>query len=585
MRTLRTTLSVVIAILLTAALAAGTVALDAGLRRAGSIEATPWQLTALTVDGTLTDVPENVTSTLLLLDGEATGTGACNSFFARYTLSGDTLRFGPIGTTRVACPEPSGSVEASYLAALETVATFTLEGETLTLVDADGATVATYQPLAQSGIEGAWIVTGYAGADGGLSTPLADTELTAIFGIDGSLAGSAGCNRFTGSYATTDGGGLAVGPLASTLMLCAEDLASQEQQYLASLGASVAFSVGRDSLTLTDAAGATTVTFDAIDSLAFLGDWVSTGIGDGAGALPRPWTASRRPSRWGRMAPPRHHGLQRVRRALHGGRHHHRHRPAGDHARRLHGRRGVLAGEAASSPRWRPPRAGARTARASSRWWTPRAPHRVFLRADLVPVATPTPTRHAHRQAHGRANGEADAVPDPQAHGQADRHAQAHGEADREADPQVAHPQADREAHRQADPQADAQADRVAQPADRHGLDPREAQRHASADRGAHHRGLHRGRDDRPGGLQRLHREYSLSGKEGFTMKGEISKTSKVCSDEADAAEARYLKNLKKVTIWRFDDANPPSRLTLRDKDGSVKIVFDCDPFECPLPK
>ena len=121
MRSSRMTLSLVLALVLTAVLTAGALALDAGLRHAGSIEGTPWRLTSLMVNGSSTDVPADVVSTLLLEDGEATGSGACNRFFASYTLSGSSLTFGPIGSTLVACPEPSGTIEAGYLALLETV--------------------------------------------------------------------------------------------------------------------------------------------------------------------------------------------------------------------------------------------------------------------------------------------------------------------------------------------------------------------------------------------------------------------------------------------------------------------------------
>ena len=44
----------------------------------------------------------------------------------------------------MACPEPAMEIEQMYFAALENVATYQLEGSTLTLRDAGGATQATF---------------------------------------------------------------------------------------------------------------------------------------------------------------------------------------------------------------------------------------------------------------------------------------------------------------------------------------------------------------------------------------------------------------------------------------------------------
>ena len=57
---------------------------------------------------------------------------------------------------------------------------------------------------------------------------------TIEFGEDGSVAGSASCNRFTGS-ASIRGDSIALGPLATTRRACPEAVRSQEQRYLAAL--------------------------------------------------------------------------------------------------------------------------------------------------------------------------------------------------------------------------------------------------------------------------------------------------------------------------------------------------------------
>ncbi len=51
--------------------------------------------------------------------GKITGKGSCNSFFGSVEISGTTIKFGPLGSTRMACPEPVMDQESKYLAALQ----------------------------------------------------------------------------------------------------------------------------------------------------------------------------------------------------------------------------------------------------------------------------------------------------------------------------------------------------------------------------------------------------------------------------------------------------------------------------------
>lgn len=54
-------------------------------------------------------------------DGKVHGNAGCNRFFGEYTLNQGKLIFGPLGATRMACPEPANSFELSFLDALATV--------------------------------------------------------------------------------------------------------------------------------------------------------------------------------------------------------------------------------------------------------------------------------------------------------------------------------------------------------------------------------------------------------------------------------------------------------------------------------
>ena len=61
------------------------------------------------------------------------GTG-CNSFAGRYELSGDSLRFGPLASTRRACLDAEmNRQENAFFDALERTRTWRVTGDTLVL--------------------------------------------------------------------------------------------------------------------------------------------------------------------------------------------------------------------------------------------------------------------------------------------------------------------------------------------------------------------------------------------------------------------------------------------------------------------
>ena len=70
-------------------------------------------------------------------DGNAGGFSGCNSMGGSYTISGDSLSFGPMRMTLMAC-EQGMEVERAYAAALERVVRFARRDSTLELFDATG---------------------------------------------------------------------------------------------------------------------------------------------------------------------------------------------------------------------------------------------------------------------------------------------------------------------------------------------------------------------------------------------------------------------------------------------------------------
>lgn len=74
-------------------------------------------------------------------DGQATGNSSCNQYFGSYTIDGQTLNFGQLGSTMMGCEEPVMQQEVSFLQTLGTAAIFTVAGDTLTITTAADATL------------------------------------------------------------------------------------------------------------------------------------------------------------------------------------------------------------------------------------------------------------------------------------------------------------------------------------------------------------------------------------------------------------------------------------------------------------
>ena len=76
-----------------------------------------------------------------------------------------------------------------------------------------------------------WALTELAG-----KPPAAGVGISAEFGSDGRVSGSAGCNRYSGTY-TVSGNSITISsPMATTMMMCDEAVMEQESAYLKALG-------------------------------------------------------------------------------------------------------------------------------------------------------------------------------------------------------------------------------------------------------------------------------------------------------------------------------------------------------------
>lgn len=92
-----------------------------------ALEGTEWTL----VSGV--DAPEDAVPTLTLEEGLAGGFSGCNTYRGPYELDGDSISLGPLAGTLIGCPGPEADTEAAYLAALEDVDAWAVDGGELVL--------------------------------------------------------------------------------------------------------------------------------------------------------------------------------------------------------------------------------------------------------------------------------------------------------------------------------------------------------------------------------------------------------------------------------------------------------------------
>jgi heat shock protein HslJ len=216
-----------------------------------------WRLDDPSIEVLQEGVPDVAVVSLEFADGSVSGRSACNSYFGDYTADDDgSLSFGALGGTEMACEEPLMALEAAYLSALSDVTGFSLDEGALTLRGGEVAlTFFEEVPPAPLPVVGTtWNLTSIYTGDA-VSTAIAGSEATMTLMEDGSVTGAASCNRYQGTYAL-DGDRLSFSGLASTKMLCPDDIMNQETIFLEAMAAVEGFSIEGSSLTVTDGAGA-----------------------------------------------------------------------------------------------------------------------------------------------------------------------------------------------------------------------------------------------------------------------------------------------------------------------------------------
>lgn len=222
------------------------------------LNGTRWVLESFTdSEGNLVSALAGSQATLDFENGQASGQSGCNSFGGGFSVSGNALTIGQLASTLMACEESLMAQEAAFLQALSAAASYNIVDGKLQIVNADGKTVLTFTALESVALTDVnWTATTVNNGREAVTGLVAGTTITLRFAEDGTLSGSAGCNRYNSAY-TIDGATITIQPPASTRMMCPEEgVMEQEQAYLILLPQAASYSIRGDQMELRTAEGA-----------------------------------------------------------------------------------------------------------------------------------------------------------------------------------------------------------------------------------------------------------------------------------------------------------------------------------------
>ena len=222
----------------------------------------PWKVTAIADErGELEPVIEGTTPDIHFADDQVNGDGSCNRYSGAYDTSGvGDLNFGELTTTMMACLELVMDQEQSFLYALDTVDAYSIAGTVLEMRSA-GEVVALFEAIPTSLANTEWRLVGLNHGKQAVASVIAETEISATFTEDGTLAGSSGCNTYRATW-EAERDSIHIGPAMGTKKMCAgEGVMDQEARYLEVLGLVRSFRMDATSLEMFDDTGSRQLRF------------------------------------------------------------------------------------------------------------------------------------------------------------------------------------------------------------------------------------------------------------------------------------------------------------------------------------
>jgi heat shock protein HslJ len=172
-------------------------------------------------------------------EGTVSGSDGCNQYTGTFRTDGSSIEVSQLGTTLMGCDPPRMAQAQAFGAALSGATDWRLTEANELELRGHGDLLATpADATAPIGSDGpgelgpsSWVLVDL---DGSTVDPQAVPTLA--FAADGTVSGFGGCNTYGGPF-STDGGVIAIGPLAATEMACEGPGSGVESVYLPALDA------------------------------------------------------------------------------------------------------------------------------------------------------------------------------------------------------------------------------------------------------------------------------------------------------------------------------------------------------------
>jgi heat shock protein HslJ len=217
--------------------------------------------------------------------GRIGGFSGCNTYFGPVETNWNEVAVGAIGSTRIACAEELMNQESEFLGALDSAATVIIKNGQMTVYNEAGEMILKFSHVEPLPLEGPlWELAAYSNGQNAMVSILPDAFVTANF-EDGQVSGSAGCNSYFGAYETS-GDLIQIGPLASTMMACADPVNEQEHLYLAALDSAATFQIIANRLEVISEEGALAAMYQAVEPVELPGtSWDVLSYDNGRGGV------------------------------------------------------------------------------------------------------------------------------------------------------------------------------------------------------------------------------------------------------------------------------------------------------------
>ena len=237
----------IVAVAMLAGCGAGTVTQDP-TRLAGD-----WMATAIrSGSGGSAVLATGPAPTARFADGTVSGSGGVNTYRSAYHTTGPdaiTITLGAV--TKTAGPAAIMDQENAYLSAVADARRYRMSGDSLELLDADGATILRYVRAAPVTLANhVWTCDAYNNGKQAVVSLSESSTITLRFGGDGRLSGSSGVNQYATSY-SAQGASLTIDAImATTRMSGPSELMDQETAYLHALQLTARYEISGDRLVL-----------------------------------------------------------------------------------------------------------------------------------------------------------------------------------------------------------------------------------------------------------------------------------------------------------------------------------------------